>query len=81
MAKINKIVNLELDHAGWVSADGSYGVGSITLFAPSKISKFQWLVLDNLADSDKQEYIKAVIDRQDLSQWEDDYEDERETNG
>jgi hypothetical protein len=73
-----KVVYLDTEMAGWVSADGSYGYGSITIFDPESLSEFQWQVLDNLADSDKQEYIRAIIDSQDLSQWESDYESERE---
>jgi len=73
-----KIDYLNMDMAGWVSADGSYGCGSVTVFDPDMLSEFQWQVLDNLADSDKQPYIKAVIEKQDLSQWESDYESERE---
>ena len=72
-----KVVYLDTDVAGWVSDDGSYGYGSITVFDPETLSDFQWQVLDELADSDKQNYVKAIIDSQDLSQWESDYESER----
>ena len=72
-----KIVYLDTEMVGWVSADGSYGCGSITVFDPETLTDFQWQVLDNLADSNKQDYIRAIIDSQDLSQWESDYESER----
>jgi len=69
-----KLTYLELRMSGWVSGDGSYGVGSITLFDPDTLTDFQWQVLDNLADSDKEPYIKAIINKKDLSEWESDYE-------
>jgi len=65
-------------NAGWVTADGSYGEGAIILFDPRKLSDFQWQVLDNLADSEKYDYINAIMSGEDLTYWENDYESERE---
>jgi hypothetical protein len=68
-------------YAGWVTADGSYGEGGIILFDPNKLSRFHWFVLDCLADSDKYEYVQAILAGEDLTYWESDYESERESNG
>jgi len=68
-------------NAGWVTADGSYGEGGVILFDPDKISEFQYLVLDNLSDSERYVYINAVMNNEDLTYWESDYESEREVNG
>ena len=60
-------------NAGWVTADGSYGEGGVILFDPNKISEFQYLVLDNLSDSERYLYINAVMNSEDLTYWERDY--------
>jgi hypothetical protein len=68
-----KLVYLDMPDVGWVSADGSYGYGSVTVFDPNTVTDFQWQVLDNLADSDKQPYIRAIINGENLTEWESDY--------
>ena len=55
----------------WVSADGSYGVGAIIVFDESLLSDQQWETLSNLGDNDKYDYVLAILNNEDLSEWED----------
>ena len=65
-------------NAGWVTADGSWGEGGIILFDPNKLSSFQYFVLDCLRDSEKYDYINAIMNNEDLTYYESDYESERD---
>jgi hypothetical protein len=66
MAKIEHIVT----NSAWVSADGSYGEGGIIVFDGDSFTEKQWQTLDSLGDNDKYEYVLAVLNNEDLSEWE-----------
>ena len=65
-----EIRNGELPNVGWVSEDGSYGWSRLVVFDPDLLTRHQWQVLDDLADSDKQAYVKAIIAGENLDEWE-----------
>jgi hypothetical protein len=69
---MNEKIQIEqLDYnGGWVSEDGSYGMGKITLFHPERLTEENWDTLDNLGDSYKMPYVRALLQEQDTSEWE-----------
>jgi hypothetical protein len=58
-------------HSAWVCDDGSFGYGHVAHFDVNALDEDQWEVLENLGDNDKYDYVLAVLNNQDLSQWED----------
>jgi hypothetical protein len=56
---------------GWVDADGSYGVGAIAVFNPDVLTDEQWELLSNLGDNSRFEYVQALLNGDDVSEWED----------
>lgn len=67
MAKLDYVGSYNV---GWVTADGSYGVGGVILFDPDSLTDSQWEVLDRLHDNDRIEYLDAILKNEDLSHWE-----------
>lgn len=61
---------MENTDKAWVSEDGSYGVGYIVLFDQNALTEDQWETLSNLHDSDRYDYVMAVMNGEDLSEWE-----------
>lgn len=57
--------------SAWIADNGSYGVGMVIHFDANALTEDQWETLDNLSDSDKYDYIHAVLNNEDLSEWED----------
>ena len=55
----------------WVSADGSYGSGGIIVFDEDSLTEAQWETLGDLRDNDKYDYVLAILNNEDLSEWED----------
>jgi hypothetical protein len=53
---------LVIPNIAYVSVDGSYGVGTITLFRPEELSEEQWETLANLSDGERLDYIVAILD-------------------
>ena len=66
-----EIKELVLPDMAYVDADGSYGVGAIAIFQPDRLTEEQWETLANLRDSERLEYVVAILDGEDLSRWED----------
>jgi hypothetical protein len=55
----------------WVSEDGSFSYNNqLVTFDPNALTEQQWETLDTLNDYDRIEYVLAVIDGDDLSEWE-----------
>jgi hypothetical protein len=65
-----EIRELVLPNMAYVDADGSYGVGAIAIFQPDRLTEEQWETLANLRDSERLEYVVAILDGEDLSRWE-----------
>lgn len=66
-----EIRELVLPEMAYVDADGSYGVGAIAIFQPDRLTEEQWETLANLRDSERLEYVVAILDGEELSRWED----------
>lgn len=56
----------------WVDTDGSYGVSDIILFDYDDLTEKQWENLGSLGDNSRLEYVQAILNGHDLSEWEDD---------
>jgi hypothetical protein len=54
----------------WVSADGSYGSGGIIVFNGDLLTEAQWDTLNNLGDNDRYDYVLAILNNEDVSEWE-----------
>ena len=54
----------------WVTEDGSYGVGNVIHFQADALNEQQWDIVNNLSDNSRYDYIYAVLNNQDLSEWE-----------
>ena len=65
-----EIKDLVLPDMAFVDGDGSYGVGAIAIFQPDRLTEEQWETLANLRDSERFEYVVAILDGEDLSHWE-----------
>ncbi len=55
---------------GYVSKYGNWGAEDVVIFDDAKLSTAQWEILDMLPDSEKLNYVQAIIDGLDLSEWE-----------
>lgn len=61
----------------WISEDGSYSAGNeLITFDGDLLTDKQWDILGDLPDSERIIYAIAVIDGQDLSEWEDEFDGE-----
>jgi len=65
-----EIKDIVLPNMAYVDADGSYGVGAIAIFQEDRLTDEQWETLANLRDSERLEYVVAILDGEDLSHWE-----------
>jgi hypothetical protein len=55
--------------AGWIAEDGSYGMCDIVVFKESDLTEDQWEIFNELPESQTFNFVKAVINGEDLSQW------------
>lgn len=61
----------------WISEDGSFSQSNeLITFDPDLLTERQWEIVDNLSDSERIIYAIAIIDGQDLSEWEDEFDNE-----
>lgn len=68
-------LNYTIKSQAWVSEDGSYSYNNYLLtFDPEALTEQQWETLDTLSDSERIEYAQAVLNGEDLSEWEGDDE-------
>lgn len=58
-------------HSAWVDTDGSYGVGSVIHFDVNVMTEDQWEKISCLPDNDRYDYVYAILNNEDLSEWED----------
>ena len=61
----------QVQDMAWVTADGSYGTGEVLHFEPSALDEEQWELVSELPDSQRLAYVEAVLNGEDLSEWED----------
>lgn len=63
-------------NTAWISEDGSYSAGNELLtFDGDELTDKQWDIVSCLSDSERINYIIAVLDEQDLSEWEDEFDE------
>jgi hypothetical protein len=61
----------EIRNVGYVSYDGNYGAeADLLMFDSSALTLQQWETLGEISDNDRYEYVEAVFNNKDLSQWE-----------
>ena len=65
-----EIKELILSNMAYVDADGSYGVGAVAVFQPDRLTDEQWETLANTSDSERIMYVLAVLNGEDLSEWD-----------
>jgi hypothetical protein len=56
---------------GYVSEHGNWGTEEVLVFDDGELTTKQWELLDILPDSDKIKYVQALLDGEDVSEWED----------
>jgi hypothetical protein len=56
---------------GYVSEHGNWGTEEVLVFDDGELTTKQWEFLDILPDSDKIKYVQALLDGEDVSEWED----------
>ena len=59
-------------NTAWVETDGSFGVSDVILFDPSDLTDQQWETLGDLRDSERLDYVNAIMAGEPLDQWEED---------
>ena len=59
-----------ITHNAWVADDGSHGNGAIIVFDETSLNPSQWDTFDTLSDNDKYDYVLAVLNNEDLTDWE-----------
>jgi hypothetical protein len=55
--------------AGWIAEDGSYGMCDILVFNESDLQEEHWEIFNELGDNERFAFVKAVINKEDLTQW------------
>lgn len=55
---------------GYVSRYGNWGTEDVLIFDDGELTDKQWELLDILPDSDKIKYVQALLDGEDVSEWE-----------
>jgi len=58
--------------AGWIAEDGSYGMCDIIVFKETDLADEHWVIFNELGDNERFAFVKAVINKEDLSGWESD---------
>jgi hypothetical protein len=58
-------------YGAWIETDGSYGVSQVVMFDVDALDEDQWELLDSLNDGAKFDFVYAVLNNENLSEWED----------
>jgi hypothetical protein len=53
----------------WIAEDGSQGQCDVVIFDESNLTSDQWEIFNELPESQTFNFVKAVINGEDLSQW------------
>ena len=69
MKKGNKMTLM--NNIGYVSYDGNYGEqADVLVFDSNDLTPEQWETLGEINDNDRYEYVEAIFNGKDLSEWE-----------
>jgi hypothetical protein len=61
----------EIKNVGYVSYSGNYGEQSdLLMFDSNALTPQQWETLGEVNDNDRYEYVEAIFNGKDLSEWE-----------
>ena len=61
----------EIKNVGYVSYDGNYGAeADLLIFDSNALTLQQWETLGELDDNSRYEYVEAIFNNKDLSEWE-----------
>jgi hypothetical protein len=61
----------EIKNVGYVSYSGNYGEQSdLLMFDSNALTPEQWETLGEISDNDRYEYVEAIFNGKDLSEWE-----------
>jgi hypothetical protein len=66
----SKFITISAREVLYVTADGNYGSDAIVLIDPNAITDDQYETLENLPDYDKLPYVTAILNGDDLSEFE-----------
>jgi hypothetical protein len=61
----------EIKNIGYVSYDGNYGAeADLLMFDSNALTLQQWETLSEINDNHRYEYVEAIFNNKDLSEWE-----------
>jgi hypothetical protein len=61
----------EIKNVGYVSYDGNYGAeADLLVFDSNALTLQQWETLGELNDNSRYEYVEAIFNNKDLTEWE-----------
>ena len=61
----------EIKNVGYVSYDGNYGAeADLLMFDSNALTLQQWETLGEVNDNSRYEYVEAIFNNKDLSEWE-----------
>jgi hypothetical protein len=61
----------EIKNIGYVSYDGNYGTeADLLMFDSNALTLQQWETLGEIDDNHRYEYVEAIFNNKDLSEWE-----------
>ncbi len=61
----------EIKNVGYVSYDGNYGAeADLLMFDSNALTLQQWETLGELNDNSRFEYVEAIFNNKDLTEWE-----------
>lgn len=69
--KGNQMADYTSRYGAWIETDGSYGVSQVVMFDVNALDEDQWELLDSLNDGAKFDFVYAVLNNEDLTEWED----------
>jgi len=53
----------------WIADDNSMGQGDVIIFNEETLSGDHWEIFNNLPESEMFNFVKAVVNGEDLTQW------------
>jgi hypothetical protein len=60
-----------MNNIGYVSYDGNYGEqADVLVFDSADLTPEQWETLGEISDNDRYEYVEAIFNGKDLTEWE-----------
>jgi hypothetical protein len=64
-------MSYELNDVSFVSYEGEYSAGAdLLIFDEKSLTPEQWEILGEVSDYSKMSYVKAILNGDDLSYWE-----------